>query len=1097
MVLYFQKKQLNLLMTELSKMDTIQRLSYSLVGIALPDNFQLNPKTSFGCETVYGVKGQLSDNSVPSLFCIDTAPLLKTETHDSPRKSNLSMVPDTDDDGISGKRRIVNFASVTAGAVVLESSPQSVGYNNLLSEDKDKYGISPCSEKKWVVISLSEDIMVTTIVMTNYEKYSSKLNEFQILGSTSYPVSQWLDLGTYAALPKLGDQTFNLTTPSFVRYLKFKFLTHYGDEFYCTLSQIRVHGSTVIENIQSEFELSNKEILNMQSIMNADNLKSSIDAARAEAEEYDSHIITSSPPTTATTTTSPSIESETNQHENNENSFTDNNSSNNNITNSHILQSIQGNDASNMTSTSNSMDSNETVTSEMNTTHHSICHGNSTDTMTSCLRGAESESESEEGGDISHQQQQQSSSNSNVNINSNSTVIVEGFQDNGNYNTSNNSNTEQDVVTTDEVLNDVNDKCDDSTVILITATTAAVNLSNCSEHNMNVTSSSRIKTYNRDTATTTTTDIDVDMVNATVGDGNAIEAREAEAREAEAEAENKWDNVDTAIKTDDKCPHVESTSTSSSTTPCSVDSDNVSSEVEEEDSSSPSAAAAATETDTTTAVQHGILDINNDSNNQFDIDSSSSSTNSKKDDDHDDNDHGTSKRSEVIVDANYQHTSSSPSVPSSTSTSMNTPVQDKSDSYSVMSFTTKALETISTEEDHSGVNKEVDKESDKDKDKDKDVQDESVTNTKSSSSTSTSNTTPAAAPTATTTPTSVSIEKESLVLVDQQPTVPASVTSANDNGHGNGNVRTTSDTNSTSSTSTSTDGNDNAMLESILEENKNNSNNNKMTDKGDIVNSNTITTTTPGMERPPDNSNINNNVTTVDAAAASSSTDANNATAIGNTSTSTLMSTPVTNTSTSDTNTSMYEKPEKTVRVLPSCIDTLRFSDFQAKLLSKRQSASDSDRASGATPQDSVIRALIQKITTLEFNFAVLEMYSSQVSDCYRTVLHELVNATAILNTAHELSSRAAAAASTSTSSRTTDTDTQYENAVVVSTSPLSTISTTDNSSSTATNAAEIGTSPDISQENVCPVATGYSNVGIGVGVGMGIFSIETIQNVL
>jgi len=63
----------------------------------------------------------------------------------------------------------------------------------------------------------------------------------------------------------------------------------------------------------------------------------------------------------------------------------------------------------------------------------------------------------------------------------------------------------------------------------------------------------------------------------------------------------------------------------------------------------------------------------------------------------------------------------------------------------------------------------------------------------------------------------------------------------------------------------------------------------------------------------------------------------------------------------------------------------------------RQQHASDSLRTTGSSPQDSVIRALIQKITTLEFNFAVLEKYSSQISDCYRVVLYELRNTTAEL----------------------------------------------------------------------------------------------------
>ena len=74
------------------------------------------------------------------ILFITKAHMQKTEGQETLRKVS-AMVPDTDDDDTNSlmeKRRIVNFASVTAGAVVLESSPQSVGYHNLLSDDKDK-----------------------------------------------------------------------------------------------------------------------------------------------------------------------------------------------------------------------------------------------------------------------------------------------------------------------------------------------------------------------------------------------------------------------------------------------------------------------------------------------------------------------------------------------------------------------------------------------------------------------------------------------------------------------------------------------------------------------------------------------------------------------------------------------------------------------------------------------------------------------------------------------------------------------------------------------------------------------------------------------
>jgi hypothetical protein len=157
--------------------------------------------------------------------------------------SGERMVADQDDDSDVGRsKNIFNFASQAAGAVILDKSPQSAkGYSHLLTNDKDKYGISPCDEKKWVVIGLSEDILVTSVALANYEKYSSMLKEFQLLASTSYPTEKWINLGIYEAQPRLGEQTFHITDYSVhTRYLKIKFNTHHGNEDLCTLSQVKI-----------------------------------------------------------------------------------------------------------------------------------------------------------------------------------------------------------------------------------------------------------------------------------------------------------------------------------------------------------------------------------------------------------------------------------------------------------------------------------------------------------------------------------------------------------------------------------------------------------------------------------------------------------------------------------------------------------------------------------------------------------------------------------------------------------------------------------------------------------------------------------------
>ena len=69
-----------------------------------------------------------------------------------------------------------------------------------------------------------------------------------------------------------------------------------------------------------------------------------------------------------------------------------------------------------------------------------------------------------------------------------------------------------------------------------------------------------------------------------------------------------------------------------------------------------------------------------------------------------------------------------------------------------------------------------------------------------------------------------------------------------------------------------------------------------------------------------------------------------------------------------------------TVGLSPSCLETLRFSDFQASMAKKMKLKADSDKTQvPQNSQDNVFRQLMLKIKTLEMNYAIIEMYSAQV----------------------------------------------------------------------------------------------------------------------
>ncbi|TYZ60148.1 hypothetical protein PybrP1_003115 [[Pythium] brassicae (nom. inval.)] len=154
------------------------------------------------------------------------------------------------EDRDSGGGRRQNYASLDAGATILDSAPEVKSPTNLLVPDKDRYMLIPCEKaRKWVVVSLSEDVHADAIALANFEKFSSPVKDFLVLGSVAYPTDTWFVLGNFTAAHASGEQVFQLESQSHVRYIKLRFFSHYGSEYYCTLSQLKVFGRTFTQVI--------------------------------------------------------------------------------------------------------------------------------------------------------------------------------------------------------------------------------------------------------------------------------------------------------------------------------------------------------------------------------------------------------------------------------------------------------------------------------------------------------------------------------------------------------------------------------------------------------------------------------------------------------------------------------------------------------------------------------------------------------------------------------------------------------------------------------------------------------------------------------
>ncbi|KAI8976076.1 UNC-like C-terminal-domain-containing protein [Pilobolus umbonatus] len=140
-----------------------------------------------------------------------------------------------------------NYASIDCAATVRKANKEAKGAHTILLESKDQYLLNKCAADKFVIINLCEQIVVDTIVMANFEFFSSTFKDFKVYASSKYPTNDWKLLGQWQARNTRDLQIFKVPDSGFVEYLKIEFLTHYGNEYYCPLSLVRVHGMSMME----------------------------------------------------------------------------------------------------------------------------------------------------------------------------------------------------------------------------------------------------------------------------------------------------------------------------------------------------------------------------------------------------------------------------------------------------------------------------------------------------------------------------------------------------------------------------------------------------------------------------------------------------------------------------------------------------------------------------------------------------------------------------------------------------------------------------------------------------------------------------------
>lgn len=187
----------------------------------------------------------------------NTEPLKPLANVSTTNATAFSVVAVTEQEGTVYKNKF-NFASADCAATIVKTNSQAKGAPAILKENKDSYLLNECSVKnKFIVVELCQDILVSQVVLGNYEFFSSMYKDIRVSVSDRFPTQNWRELGQFTAQNIRDIQTFNIDNPLiWARYLKLEILSHYGNEFYCPISVIRVHGKTMIDEFKEDEEVS-------------------------------------------------------------------------------------------------------------------------------------------------------------------------------------------------------------------------------------------------------------------------------------------------------------------------------------------------------------------------------------------------------------------------------------------------------------------------------------------------------------------------------------------------------------------------------------------------------------------------------------------------------------------------------------------------------------------------------------------------------------------------------------------------------------------------------------------------------------------------
>ncbi|KAK2703334.1 hypothetical protein QYM36_018184 [Artemia franciscana] len=116
------------------------------------------------------------------------------------------------------KMRLSNYASLSCGPKTSAANPEAENLKAILDSSYDDYMLSPCSSKS----------------------------------CDRYPAKEWVVLGSFSALDERQEQSFDLDSEHFGKFLKVEVLSHFRNEHYSPITFFRVFGTSEFEVLEKD-----------------------------------------------------------------------------------------------------------------------------------------------------------------------------------------------------------------------------------------------------------------------------------------------------------------------------------------------------------------------------------------------------------------------------------------------------------------------------------------------------------------------------------------------------------------------------------------------------------------------------------------------------------------------------------------------------------------------------------------------------------------------------------------------------------------------------------------------------------------------------